>query len=64
MTTDFIDANRANWDERATLPAARDGSGYGVQRYVEDRARAAVADPPHLHDPRFEARLTRVPIRH
>ncbi|MEX0153505.1 hypothetical protein [Microbacterium sp. LMI1-1-1.1] len=63
MTTDFIDANRANWDERATLHAARDGSGYGVQRYVEDRDRAAVADPAHLHDPRIEARLTRVPIR-
>ncbi len=37
MTSDFIDANRANWDERATLHAARDGSGYGVQRYVSDR---------------------------
>lgn len=36
MTSDFIDANRANWDERATLHAARDGSGYGVQRYVTD----------------------------
>ncbi len=38
MTSDYIDANRANWDERATLHAARDGSGYGVQRYVEDSA--------------------------
>lgn len=37
MTSDYIDANRANWDERATLHAARDGSGYGVQRYVDDR---------------------------
>lgn len=36
MTSDYIDANRANWDERATLHAARDGSGYGIQRYVED----------------------------
>jgi SAM-dependent methyltransferase len=36
MTSDYIDANRANWDERATLHAARDGSGYGVQRYVAD----------------------------
>ncbi|MEV7756872.1 class I SAM-dependent methyltransferase [Microbacterium sp. NPDC089180] len=36
MNSDFIDANRANWDERATLHAARDGSGYGVQRYVDD----------------------------
>jgi len=36
MTSDYIDANRANWNERATLHAARDGSGYGVQRYVTD----------------------------
>lgn len=36
MTSDYIDANRANWDQRATLHAARDGSGYGVQRYVAD----------------------------
>lgn len=36
MTTEFIDANRANWDERATLHAARDGSGYGVERYIQD----------------------------
>ncbi len=36
MTSDYLDANRANWDERATLHAARDGSGYGVLRYVED----------------------------
>lgn len=37
MTAEYIDANRANWNERATLHAARDGSGYGVLRYVEDR---------------------------
>ena len=37
MTAEYIDANRANWNERATLHAARDGSGYGVQRYVDDR---------------------------
>lgn len=36
MTTEFIDANRANWDERATLHAARDGSGYGIERYIQD----------------------------
>ncbi|MCI9857843.1 class I SAM-dependent methyltransferase [Microbacterium proteolyticum] len=36
MTSAYIDANRANWDQRATLHAARDGSGYGVQRYVAD----------------------------
>lgn len=34
MTSDYTNANRANWDQRATLHAARDGSGYGVQRYV------------------------------
>ncbi len=38
MTSEYIDANRSNWDERATLHAARDGSGYGVQRYVDDRS--------------------------
>ncbi|WP_433675432.1 class I SAM-dependent methyltransferase [Microbacterium gorillae] len=32
-----FDANRANWDDRAVLHAARDGSGYAVDRYVEDR---------------------------
>lgn len=37
MTTEYLDANRANWNERATLHAARDGSGYGVLRYVGDR---------------------------
>lgn len=37
MTTEYIEANRANWNERATLHAARDGSGYGVLRYVDDR---------------------------
>jgi SAM-dependent methyltransferase len=36
MTSAYIDANRANWDQRATLHAARDGSGYGVQRYAAD----------------------------
>lgn len=36
MTAEYFDANRANWNERATLHAARDGSGYGVLRYVED----------------------------
>lgn len=36
MTSDYIDANRANWNERATLHAARDGSGYGIARYIDD----------------------------
>lgn len=53
MTTEYLDANRANWNERATLHAARDGSGYGVLRYVEDRdALSDVArfDQPLLGD--------------
>jgi len=33
-----LDANRANWDDRASVHAARTGFGYGVQRYVDDRA--------------------------
>lgn len=36
MTTDCIAANRANWDDRAPLHAARDGSGYGVQQFLDD----------------------------
>ncbi|MBL3699628.1 class I SAM-dependent methyltransferase [Leucobacter luti] len=36
MTTDYIAANQANWDERAALHAARDGSGYEAQRYVDN----------------------------
>ncbi|WJR34342.1 class I SAM-dependent methyltransferase [Mycobacteroides immunogenum] len=35
---EWLDANRANWDERAQIHAARDGSGYEVQTFVEDRA--------------------------
>lgn len=35
MTIDYIAANRENWDDRAELHAARDGSGYEAQRYVE-----------------------------
>lgn len=35
---EWLDANRANWDERAEIHAARDGSGYEVQTFVEDRA--------------------------
>ena len=34
--TPFVEANRANWDERAELHAARDGSGYGIERFVDD----------------------------
>ncbi len=49
MTTEYIDANRANWNERATLHAARDGSGYGVLRYVEDPA--ALSDVVRFDQP-------------
>jgi len=31
-----LDANRANWDDRASAHAVRTGLGYGVQRYVTD----------------------------
>ena len=37
MDESWIEANRANWDQRAPLHAARDGSGYDVPRYVADR---------------------------
>jgi SAM-dependent methyltransferase len=49
MTSEYIDANRANWNERATLHAARDGSGYGVLRYVEDPA--ALSDVVRFDQP-------------
>jgi SAM-dependent methyltransferase len=32
----FLSANRANWDDRASAHAARNGLGYRVQRYLED----------------------------
>jgi SAM-dependent methyltransferase len=35
---EYLDTNRANWDDRASVHAARTGLGYGVQRYVENRA--------------------------
>lgn len=37
-TSDYLAANQANWDDRAPLHAARDGSGYGVARYLNDPA--------------------------
>lgn len=37
-TSDYLAVNRENWDDRAALHAARDGSGYVVQRYVDDPA--------------------------
>ena len=38
MTAEHIAANQANWNERATLHAARDGSGYEVQQFIADRS--------------------------
>lgn len=38
MPADYFAANQANWDDRAGLHAARDGSGYGVQRFIDDPA--------------------------
>lgn len=35
---EYLDTNRANWDDRASAHAARTGLGYGVQRYVDDPA--------------------------
>jgi SAM-dependent methyltransferase len=37
LDSDYLDANRANWDDRAGAHAARTGLGYQVQRYVDDR---------------------------
>jgi SAM-dependent methyltransferase len=34
--TNYLDTNRANWDDRASAHAARTGLGYQVQRYVDD----------------------------
>lgn len=34
---DYVEANRANWNDRASVHAARNGLGYRVQRYVDDR---------------------------
>lgn len=33
---DHLGTNRANWDDRASVHAARDGLGYRVQQYVDD----------------------------
>ncbi|MCS5736123.1 class I SAM-dependent methyltransferase [Herbiconiux daphne] len=33
---DYLDTNRANWNDRASVHAARNGLGYGVQRYIDD----------------------------
>ncbi|UOR01113.1 class I SAM-dependent methyltransferase [Leucobacter allii] len=51
MTPDYFAVNRANWDDRAALHAARDGSGYGVQRYIDDRS--ALSDVVRFDLPRL-----------
>ena len=33
----FSDANRANWDERASIHADRSGQGYRISQFIEDR---------------------------
>lgn len=35
--TDYLDANRENWNDRASAHATRTGVGYQVQRYIDDR---------------------------
>ncbi|MGD8193392.1 class I SAM-dependent methyltransferase [Herbiconiux sp. P18] len=50
--TDYLDANRANWNDRAPLHAAGD-TGYAVDRYVADRTRLSdvvAFDRPRLGD--------------
>jgi SAM-dependent methyltransferase len=36
--SEFIEANRANWDERATLHADRGPHGYRISQFIDDRA--------------------------
>ena len=53
MSIDYLAHNQANWDQRAVLHAARDGSGYDVQTYVDDRAKLSDVvrfDQPRLGD--------------
>lgn len=38
MKSEWIAANRANWNDRATIHAARDGTGYQVQQFIDDRS--------------------------
>jgi SAM-dependent methyltransferase len=35
--TDYLHANRDNWNDRAAAHATRTGAGYQVQRYIDDR---------------------------
>lgn len=53
MGIDYFASNRANWDQRAVLHAARDGSGYGVQRFIdnpEELSEVVQFDLPRLGD--------------
>ncbi|WP_374948034.1 class I SAM-dependent methyltransferase [Agreia sp.] len=34
--TDYFETNRQNWNDRASAHAVRTGSGYQVQRYIDD----------------------------
>jgi SAM-dependent methyltransferase len=36
--TEYLDANRDNWNDRAAAHAVRTGVGYRVQRYIDDRS--------------------------
>jgi SAM-dependent methyltransferase len=38
MDHEHLETNRANWDERAGLHAAREGTGYETRRFVDDRS--------------------------
>lgn len=49
--SDYTDANRANWDERATLHADRGEHGYRVSRYIDDRG--ALSDVVRFDLPRL-----------
>lgn len=51
MTHTYLAANQANWDDRASLHAARDGSGYVVQQFIDDRA--ALSDVVRFDLPRL-----------
>ena len=33
----YLEANRANWDDRASAHATRNGLGYQLQQYIDDR---------------------------
>ncbi|GAA1875565.1 methyltransferase [Williamsia serinedens] len=53
MKDDHLASNQENWDQRAVLHAARDGSGYAVQTYVDGPAKLSDVvrfDQPRLGD--------------